>query len=92
MSKIEEQVIEKMRDRADVGLNKYGTTMERDDLSFAEWMIHMQEEMMDATIYAQRIINMIETHEGDLLKLANTNIELTIRVAYLEGLLEEYLE
>ena len=60
MSKIEEQVIEKMLNRAEVGLNKYGVTMERDDLSLLEWVVHWQEETMDASIYAQRIINEIE--------------------------------
>ena len=56
MSSIEEKVIDKIRSRAERGWKKYGTTMERDDLSFLEWIVHLQEELMDATIYIQKII------------------------------------
>ena len=54
MSKIEDSVCKKIQDRAKVGKKKYGVTMERDDLSFKEWMIHLQEELMDATVYSEK--------------------------------------
>jgi hypothetical protein len=41
--------------RAKIGKAKYGTTMERNDLSFVEWLIHLQEELMDATIYIEKL-------------------------------------
>ena len=41
--------------RAKIGKAKYGTTMERTDLSFVEWLIHLQEELMDATIYLEKL-------------------------------------
>ena len=56
MSKIEERVIEKIRKRAEVGESKYGVTMERDDLSFIQWITHLQEELMDAAVYIEKII------------------------------------
>tara|TARA_R100001015_G_C4617914_1_gene174303 strand:+ start:539 stop:721 length:183 start_codon:yes stop_codon:yes gene_type:complete len=56
MSKIEDKVCEKIQERAQVGLNKYGTTMERKDLSFIQWMKHLQEELMDACVYIERVI------------------------------------
>lgn len=56
MSKIEEKVITKIRDRAEAGLNKYGTTMERDDLSLVEWLQHAQEEAMDLAVYLEKLI------------------------------------
>lgn len=55
MSKIEEQVINQIRERADKGFKKYGTTMERTDLSFTDWVQHLQEELLDAIIYAERL-------------------------------------
>jgi hypothetical protein len=64
MSKIEESVINKIRSRAEVGLNKYGVTMERNDLSFLQWMKHLQEELMDASVYIERIIQEHE-HRGN---------------------------
>lgn len=57
MSKYEEQVIKKIRERAEVGKNKYGVTMERTDLNTLEWLIHLQEELMDASVYVERLLN-----------------------------------
>lgn len=41
--------------RAKKGKERYGTTMDRNDLSFVEWLIHLQEELMDATIYIEKL-------------------------------------
>tara|TARA_R110001592_G_scaffold8805_9_gene47696 strand:- start:3711 stop:3950 length:240 start_codon:yes stop_codon:yes gene_type:complete len=57
MSKYEEQVIKKIRERAKVGKNKYGVTMERTDLDTMEWLVHLQEELMDAAVYVERLLN-----------------------------------
>ncbi len=57
MSKIEDSVCKKIQDRAKVGKKKYGVTMERDDLNFKEWMTHLQEELMDAVVYIEKVIN-----------------------------------
>ena len=54
MSKIEDSVCKKIQDRANVGKKKYGVTMERDDLSFMQWMTHLQEELMDAIVYIEK--------------------------------------
>lgn len=53
---IEESVIQKIRERRDRGRKKYGTTMERDDLSNVQWLVHAQEEAMDLAIYLERLI------------------------------------
>ena len=58
MSKIEEKVIEKIRMRAEVGEKKYNTTMERTDLTYAEWLQHLQEELLDACVYLEKLIYM----------------------------------
>lgn len=55
MSRIEEQVIEQIRQRAARGKEKYGVTLERDDLSIVEWLQHLQEELMDATAYIEKL-------------------------------------
>lgn len=60
MSKIEEQVIKKITERSELGRYKYGTTMERKDLTFREWVQHLQEELLDAAIYAEKILDMTE--------------------------------
>jgi len=57
MSKIEDSVCKKILDRAKVGKEKYGVTMERKDLNFKQWMTHLQEELMDAVVYIEKVIN-----------------------------------
>jgi hypothetical protein len=53
--KIVESVIDQFRTRAEAGKRKYGTTMERDDLSPLQWLQHLQEELMDAAVYVEKL-------------------------------------
>jgi hypothetical protein len=48
-------VIRKMYQRSQVGIRKYGTTMERKDLSYTDWLTHLQEELMDSIIYLEKL-------------------------------------
>jgi hypothetical protein len=48
-------VIEKYIDRSEAGIEKYCTTLERNLLTFDEWMTHLQQELMDATLYIEKI-------------------------------------
>lgn len=52
---VEEEVIVAIRERRERGRRKYGTTMERDDLTPLQWAQHAQEEAMDLAIYLQRL-------------------------------------
>tara|TARA_Y100000593_G_C4192868_1_gene277802 strand:- start:168 stop:494 length:327 start_codon:yes stop_codon:yes gene_type:complete len=63
MSQIENKVVAKILSRAEVGLNKYGTTMSRDDLSRLDWLKHAQEEAMDLAVYLQKLIDEEEKKE-----------------------------
>ena len=55
MSKIEDEVCEEIQARAERGLNKYGVTMEREDLNTREWLQHLLEELLDAAVYVKRL-------------------------------------
>ena len=48
-------VVDKFKRRSDVGIEKYGTTLEREDLTPEEWAEHMQDELMDAILYLERL-------------------------------------
>jgi len=63
MSKIEDAVCKKLQDRAEVGKNKYGVTMERGDLSVEDWLIHAQEEAMDLAVYLEKIITVLKVNK-----------------------------
>lgn len=53
---IEESVIARIRQRREAGRRKYGMSMERTDLTRAQWLRHAQEEAMDLAIYLERLI------------------------------------
>ena len=60
MSKIEDAVCSKIQLRAQIGKDKYGTTMDREDLTLVEWLKHLQEELMDGIVYAERVLDIID--------------------------------
>ena len=56
MSTIEDAVCLKIQQRAKFGLQKYGVTLERTDLTRLQWLIHAQEEAMDLANYLEVLI------------------------------------
>ena len=52
---IVEAVVESYKQRSKVGIKKYNKTMDRNDLSSLEWLQHLQEELMDATLYLEKL-------------------------------------
>ena len=58
---IVEEVIDLFRKRSEEGRKKYGTTLDRDDLSETEWIQHLQEELMDAILYLTKLKNTINS-------------------------------
>lgn len=66
-------VVNKFVDRSDVGFAKYGKTMRDDQSDVYVWLNHLQEELMDATLYLQRLKEEISTlrEEKELLKSIN---------------------
>lgn len=45
----------KFEQRSQLGIKKYNTTLERGDLNLQDWLNHLQEELMDATLYIERL-------------------------------------
>jgi len=75
MSVIEDRVCNKIQQRADVGFNKYGVTMERGDLTDVQWLTHLQEEMMDALVYLEKIISLQKQAEEEIGNWCHPNEE-----------------
>ena len=48
-------VIRSFQERSRAGQLKYGTTLDRTDLTPLQWAQHMQEELMDAILYLERL-------------------------------------
>jgi hypothetical protein len=59
-------IISQFMDRSRIGLEKYGTTLDRKDLSFLQWVQHAQEEHFDAILYLEKMkqVKQNETEEA----------------------------
>ena len=55
MDSIVTAVIQKFEARAKMGKEKYGTDLDRTDLSVLDWIKHAQEEHMDAILYLEKL-------------------------------------
>lgn len=64
---IVEQVKDKFSKRSEAGIAKYGTTLERGDLSLVDWLNHLQEELMDATLYIQKLKNELDQNPNGIV-------------------------
>ena len=47
--------IDQLIDRANVGKKKYGTDLDRTDLSTLEWLNNLQQELLDGANYIEKI-------------------------------------
>ena len=54
---IVESVINKFKTRSELGIKKYGVTLDRNDLSALDWINHAQEEAMDFILYLEKLKN-----------------------------------
>jgi hypothetical protein len=52
---IVKSVIEQFKQRSKVGIDKYGVTLDRTDLTRLEWLQHAQEEAMDMILYLEKL-------------------------------------
>jgi hypothetical protein len=48
-------VLQKFLERSAIGKQKYGTDLDRTDLSVLDWIQHAQEEHMDAILYLEKL-------------------------------------
>lgn len=56
MSQVTEQVINDIQQREQKGIETYGTTMDREDLTQDQWLQHAYEEALDFVIYLRKLI------------------------------------
>lgn len=63
------EIMSKIRDRAAIGLQKYGVTVhDRNDLTLIEWIEHLKEELMDSIVYLTKI--------QELIKMASEKVKI----------------
>ena len=52
---IVQAVIRKFQERSELGIKKYGVTLDRTDLKPLDWIQHAQDELMDGILYLERL-------------------------------------
>lgn len=67
MPEVKDAVVEAVREdllrRSQLGIAKYGVTLERTDLALKGWLQHAYEEVLDTANYLKRTIIEIERSE-----------------------------
>jgi hypothetical protein len=48
-------VVASFKQRSEIGIKKYGVTLDRTDLGLLDWVQHTQEELMDAVLYLEKL-------------------------------------
>lgn len=61
--KIVDQVVKKYQVRSEVGITKYGTTLENNNKD--NYLLHAQEEAMDLSLYLQKLIEIVRDTPND---------------------------
>ena len=59
-------VVKSFQQRALVGQVKYGKTLDRNDLTFLQWIQHAQEEMMDGILYLEKMKQVMSISDNPL--------------------------
>ena len=68
------KVLSKYYERSQLGIQKYGRTLDRDDLSLTDWLNHLQEELMDATLYIEKLkADLKQAQKAALIELMNAD-------------------
>lgn len=70
-----DSVISELQRRSAVGLKKYGVSVgDRKDLPLSQWLKHLQEELLDASVYIEKARTL--DNSGELERLRQENAQL----------------
>lgn len=64
----EARVCDDIRRRQQIGIKKYGITVEANSLPLSDWLQHAYEECLDQAIYLRRALDEIEEKQASISK------------------------
>jgi hypothetical protein len=73
---IVESVVKQFKERSDVGIAKYGVTLDREDLTLIEWLEHTKQEQMDSVLYLEKAIK--ELKKQSIIDIMKSDEELRL--------------
>ena len=88
--KIVKQVIDNYNKRSKIGIKKYGTTLYENNTD--NFLIHLQEELMDATLYIQKLLNQLNNKANEIYNIQPFDIEnhaLVVATEDIDGMSDE---
>lgn len=50
-----EKVVDQLVNRSNIGYKKYGVTLDEDTPDLQKWLQHLQEELLDAANYIEKL-------------------------------------
>jgi len=71
------QVVEKFVSRSNVGFKKYGVTLQDDKSDLNVWLTHLQEELMDAVNYIEKLKTTMQEQD---IKPSGKNVGVTASI------------
>lgn len=71
------QVVEKFVTRSNVGFEKYGVTLQDDKSDLDTWLNHLQEELMDAVNYIEKLRTSMKEQE---IKPSGKNVGINANI------------
>jgi tRNA A37 threonylcarbamoyladenosine biosynthesis protein TsaE len=60
-----DRVIKQFSERSRIGIDKYGKTLSENPLSLLEWLEHLKQELMDATLYIERAKDEVKSKQNN---------------------------
>ena len=58
-----QRVLERMAERSERGIKKFGNTMDKSEQSLEHWILNTQEELMDTCLYLEKLKDEIRKKE-----------------------------
>ena len=65
-----EAIIRKLRGRSTQGEKEYGVTTDRADLTTLEWLLHLQEELLDASVYIEQLSKSLKDQANGIITVS----------------------
>ena len=84
-------IVKKFVQRSNFGLKKYGKTLDRKDLTIKDWVQHMEEELMDAILYLEKLRTELQILSSST-ELLCINRDITVEESDVETPLEKQLD
>lgn len=81
---IVESVRQDLLDRSELGIKKYNTTLDREDLNAGDWITHAYQELLDGALYLKRLHK--EWAKTQIYVLATDFVELEAKYDELDDI------